>query len=320
MIPIKILYNKLESLSLMPWIESVNLVERASGKASTLTLKLCNADGRFLSLWAATKGDSIAAGISPAEPDNYAIRKISAAPAPSVVTWEAEGRPTTSKKPKNRGGGSPPPTKGAIVSDKLSWDAPLTNRRLKSIAERVCDECGLTLKYVAKSNPVISYVARYNETGFHLIERLCRRYALTVRANSDTVTILAAQTTKDAKPPAKVQISSASIKKLSTSDSTVPRSIKSARLDPRSGDSVRHSSGDGDGEDIDFDFDADDAGAIYAAHVSAASSTVVDIVPRSGITAGSVVDIADIGLREVIEMRYNRTGDSESMSLTVRPV
>lgn len=320
MMPIKVLYNKLDSPSLMPWIESIALVERSGGKASTLTLKLCNRDGRFLGSWGATRGDSVAVEIPPASADPYAIRKVSAERSPAVVTWEAEARPVVTKSPKGRGSGTPPPSAGAIVSEKKSWPEPLKNKRLKSIAERVCEECGLTLKYVAKENPIVPHVARYNETGFHLIERFARRFALTVRANAGVLTVLAGQAVRDATPPVRVTIQASSVKKLGSSEAVAPSVLRSARFDPRSDSPVKHSAGDGDGGEIDVDFDADNAVALYAEFTAAASSAVVDIIPQSGIVAGSIVDVPGLGLREVMEMRYNRTGDSESMSLTVRPV
>lgn len=318
MIPLDVLYNRLPSPSLRAWVESVSLVERRDGKASTLTVSLCNADGRFLGPWRATKGDSLSLSRPPAAPDVYAIKKISVRRSPAVVTWEAEGRPATTKAPRDRGRGTPPPSSGAFVEDKKSWDAAMENVRLRSLAERVCAECGLSLKYVAKKNPVIRYVARYNETGFHLLDRYCRMFALTLRATAGSVTILAAQSREDKSPTKSVALAMDGVEELSESQDMAARSVRSARLDPRSAQPVRFSAGDGDGTDIDVHYDAQAAADIYAATVAAARVAVVDIVPRADIVAGSIVDISGLGLREVTEMRYTRTGDAERMSLTVR--
>ena len=318
MIEFDVLYNRLSVPSLRKWVESVALVERSGGNASTLTLQLCNVDGRFLGPWRATKGDSIALSIPPASVSTFSITKIGANRSPAVVTWEAEGRPATTSAPTGRGKGTPPPSSGAIVEDKRSWDAPLKAARIKDIALRVCAECGLSLKYTASNNPVISYVARYNETGFHLLSRLCRRYALSVRASAGAVIITADRSSADSSPPASIRLSMSEIKGLSQAQDMKAKSVRSARLDPRGDKPVRMSAGDGDGTDIDLDYDADDATALYATAVASADQATVDIVPRPGIVPGSIVDIEGVGLREVVEMRYNRTGDTESMSLTVR--
>lgn len=318
MIPLEVLYNRLPSPSLGAWVESVELVERRDGKASTLTVALCNADGRFLGPWRATKGDSLSLSRPPSAPDVYAIKKISVRRSPAVVTWEAEGRPATTKAPSGRGRGTPPPDGGALVEDKKSWEAAAENIRLRDLAERVCSECGLVLKYVARKNPTIKYVARYNETGFHLLDRYCRMFALTLRATSGSVTILAVQSREDKSPPKSVALAMNGVEELAESQDMAARSVRSARLDPRSAQPVRFSAGDGDGTDIDVRYDAQAAADIYAASVAAARVAVVDIVPRADIVAGSVVDIQGLGLREVVEMRYTRTGDAERMSLTVR--
>ena len=318
MIAFDLLYNRLPSPSLGPWVESVSLVDRVSSRASTLSVTLCNADGRFLGPWRATNGDSLALSMPPAAPDVYSITKITAGRAPSVVTWEAEGRPATTSAPSGRGNGTPPPSSGAFVSVKKSWEEPLRGVDLRAVAVRVCAECGLSLKYVAKSNPKIAHVARYNETGFHLLDRLCRRFALTLRATSGAVTILPLQAVNEPSPAATVAVPGDGLITYSASDTIAARSVRSARLDPRSARPVRMQSGDGDGTDIDLDYDADAASELYAASVASAAVAVVDIVPLAGIVAGSIVDIPGLGLREVTEMRYNRTGDTERMSITVR--
>lgn len=320
MLPVDVLYNRLPSPSLRRWVESVSLVEQLSGRASTLSVSLCNADGRFLGDWRATKGDSIALSIPPASAEEFAIQKISHSRAPAVVTWEAEGRPATSKAPTGRGGGFPPPVRGAFVEDKRSWGEPLKNRRLRDVAQRVCDECGLSLKYVAKANPLIPYISRYNETGFHLLDRFCRVNALAVRATSGEVTILSTRAREDKSPPVSVSLSLDKVTGLTQSDTVSPRSVRSARLDPRSASTVRLVYGDGEGPDVDLPYDADAARSLYLAAVAECRMATVDIVPTAGITAGSIVDISGVGLREVVEMRYSRTGDVERMSLMVRAI
>lgn len=319
MIDFDVVYNKLDSPSLLPFLEAASLVEVTAGKASTLNLSLCNADGRFTGTWAATKGDSIALKMPPAGLMTFAIKKISVQASPRVVTWEAEARPSVSKSPSGRGSGSPPPSEGAIVSDKRSWnDGPLKNKTLREIAERVCRECGLTLKYVAKNNPKIEYVSRYNETGFHLLSRLAQRYGLGVRASAGTVSIIGAQRSEDKSPPVSVAFSADKIISLSKVDDVKPAAVKSARLDPRRAVDVRYSAGDGDGTVTALNFDADGAADIYSADVASGQAAQMQIVPTVGIVAGSVLNIEGYGLREVTEMRYNRGGDGETMTIITR--
>lgn len=319
MISFDVQYNKLNCPSLLPFLESAELVDVTAGKASTLRLSLCNVDGRFSGQWRATKGDSIALKMPPAGAVTFAISRISVQISPRVVVWEAEARPSVSKPPASRGSGSPPPKDGAIVSDKKSWkDGPLKNQTMRQIAQRVCSECGLALKYCAKSDPVFPYVSRHDETGFHLLTRLSRRFGLCVRASAGTLSIIGAQRSDDASPPESIAFSTDKIVSLAAMDAVSPSAVKSARLDPRSGKPVRHSSGNGDGTDIVLDFDADDAGSIYSADLASQKSSQMQIVPTAGIVAGSVLEIEGFGLREVVEMRYNRTGDSESMTILTR--
>jgi len=319
MIDFDVLYNKLDCPSLLPYLESAELVDVAAGRASTLRLSLCNIDGRFSGSWRGTKGDSISLKMPPAGSVTFAISKITIQAAPRVVVWEAEARPSVSRAPADRGSGSPPPKSGAVVSDKLSWkDGPLKGKTLKDIALRVCGECGLTLKYCARDNPIYPYVSRHDETGFHLLTRLARRFGLCVRASAGTLAIIGAQRSGDTQPPASIPFPRSKILSLSSVSDVSPASVKSARLDPRSGKAVRKSAGDGDGTNILLDFDAASAEAIYSADVASGQATQIQIVPTSGICAGSILDIEGSGLREVTEVRYNRAGDSESMTLITR--
>ena len=318
MIDFDVVYNKLDSPSLLPFLESAALVEVTAGKASTLSLSLCNADGRFTGSWQATKGDSISLRMKPAGLMTFAIKKISVQASPRVVVWEGEARPAVSKSPSGRGSGSPPPSSGAVVSDKKSWDEQVKNKTLKDIAQRVCSECGLRLQYCAKTNPKIEYVARYNESGFHLVDRLARRFGLCVRASAGTLSIIGAQRIEDASPPESIAFPVDKIISLAKVDDVKPAAVKSARLDPRSGEAVRMSAGDGDGVVDAYDFDLDDAGAIYDASVASGQAAELQIVPTAGIVAGTILSIDGYGLREVTEMRYNRTGDTETMRILTR--
>lgn len=319
MIDLEILYNKIGAPSLSPYIESVSLVDIASGKASTLSVTLCNADGRFTGQWRATKGDSISLSMPPAGSVSFAITRVIVQDRPRLVTWEAESRPAVSKAPKDRGAGSPPPSSGAIVRDKKSWDdGPIRGRRLKDIADRVCRECDLGLRYLAKDNPVIAHCARYNETGFHLLARLCRRFGLDVRASAGSVSIIGLQRSADASPPASMRFSTDKIISLLKVDDVSPSAVASSRLDPRSGKARSAQSGDGDGVVSFFDFDVEISSAVYDAALASSMTAELAVVPTPGVVAGCVLDITGAGLREVVEVRYTRTGDSEQMTLKTK--
>jgi hypothetical protein len=319
MIPLRITYNTLDTTrSLLPYMESVALNDVRAGRASTLTLTLNNADGRFTGAWRGTKGDSIAVEMPPASTERYAIKTISVRQSPRLVVWEAEARPATTKAVAGRGSGSPPPKSGAIVSEKKSWDKYRKNVTLKAVAGEVCSECGLMLKYCAKPNPEFSYVSRYNETGFHLINRLARSYGLDVRATAGELIIMGGVPKTEKSPVKPISVELAQVQSFGTAQEVSASSVQSGRLDPRKAAPVRHSAGDGDGVSDDADYDLDDASAIYDATRASAQSSEVTIIPRAGVVSGCVVQIADFGLREVTQMRYTRTGDAETMTLTTR--
>lgn len=319
MISFELQYNKKGCPSIAPFVESVELVDVASGKASTLSVTLCDTDGRFSGTWQATKGDSIAVKIPPAGAVSFAIKKITYTARPRLVTWVAEARPSVSKAPSGRGSGSPPPNEGAVVSDKKSWDdGPLVGLTLRAIAQRVCAECGLSLKYCVKGDPVISHCARYNETGFHLIDRLARRFGYAVRASAGALSIVGAKRSEDAAPPASMKFPVDRILSMGKAEVVPPASVASARLDPRSGEDVKFSAGDGDGG-VDFlDFDVEIPSAVYDAAAASSMAADLAIVPTAGVVAGSILDIDGLGLREVVEMKYTRTGDAETMTLKTR--
>lgn len=317
MIRLDIRYNELEA-SLMPFVEEVEYHDMMAGEPSELKITLCNADGRFTaSAWSATCGDSLSLQWGAARPEPLAISGIGVERVPRLVIWVARSIPVTSSAPSGRGGGTPPPAPGAFIDERKSWDT-VQRVRLSEIARRVCSECGLVLRYLSKSDPIIAQVARYNETGYHLIERLCRRYGLTVRSTASEVQIIARPGTMSAEAPvqATIELPRDRIISLRNVDSLPARAIKSVRRDPRSGDVIRRSVGSGDGSVIGLYYDIEDA-EIYDEAVLDAQAERMSVYPDDRITAGTLVK-TPYGLRVVTEMRYNRTGDSETMELMTR--
>lgn len=318
MIDFALTYNALSADVLMPFVESIEYTDFYKNTPSKLKVSLCNADGRFLAGWRATCGDAIAIKYGAATAEPMAISSISAGIAPAVVTWEASGVPVTTSAPSGRGGGFPPPKSGAFVSERRSWDSK-TNVGLLRVAELVCAECGLALKYTAKARPTIPQVARVNETGYHLLERLCRRYGLAVRATAGAVQIVSRPSSKGTGPDAQtaIEIPRARILGIADADSLPAANIKSARRSPRTGDVARASAGDGDGAGIALDFSADSPDALYAEAYLDSRASVLTIIPDARIVAGCIIR-TPYGLRLVTEMLYTRTGDTESQRLTTR--
>lgn len=318
MLALSIAYNKLTEGSLLRYAESISLTERLGGKASELAIALCDVDGRFsVGTYKAVKGDALSVGLGSVQPEQYSIDSIAVQMQPRVVTWNCTARPRTTSAPANRGNGTKPPDGGAIVDSKKSW-ATKQNVTLRAICGEVCSECGLKLDYRPKNDPKLSMVARYNETGFNLVSRLCRRYGFGVRATADRLIVLAATVKGDSSPPAEMQIPKTAIKSLQFDTKIKPQKVESARYDPRSQKTIEHSAGDGDGAESAFDFDVDDAGAVFDFSALASNVSSVDVLPDARYVAGAVVSIDGVGTYQIKEMHYTRSGTEESMSLTLK--
>lgn len=316
MIPLDLLYNGLSDKSILGFVESLEYTDRARSGESSLVVKLCNADGRFTGNWSASLGDGLSLRFGAASPEMMAIQKIGVEHRPRLVTWSAKCVPSASRAVQGRGAGTPPPASGAFVTDKKSWDA-VENITLQAIAVRVCAECGLSLSYLAKQNPTLPRTVRLRETGYHFLERLCRRYGLGIRAKADAVQIVARPSSSGDSPQGVLSLDESLVVSLQDVEALPARCIKSARRDPRSGTVLRSFAGDGDGAPVGLDFDALDADSIYTEAQLQAAACELSVVPDARFVAGALLS-TPYGLREVVEMRYTRTGDSESMLLITR--
>lgn len=67
-----------------------------------------------------------------------------------------------------------------------------------------------------------------------------------------------------------------------------------------------------------MDFDVEIPSAVYDAAAASSMAADLAIVPTAEVVAGSILEIDGLGLREVVEMKYTRTGDAESMTLKTR--
>lgn len=317
MMQVDVLYNRL-SASLLPFIESIEYVDTSGRSPSALVVTLCNADGRFTGQWACTRGDALSLRFGAATPEPLAITEVSVQHTPRLVTWRASARPATTRAPSGRGGGAPPPSSGALVSDKLSWDSYTAPVSLREVAARVCRECGLELRYAARSNPRILRVSRLRETGYHLLERLCRRYGLAIRATAAQVQIVARPGTADAPAQTPVEIPGGRIIALRSADSLAVARLQAAYRDPYTGSVDRTVYGDGDGEVMSLGYSVEDAAGVYGEAVLDALASELTVYPDAAYVAGALVKIDGVGLRVVTEMRYTRSGDAEAMVLQTR--
>lgn len=317
MLSFDVLYNRL-SASLLPYLESVEYIDTLGKDPSTLAVTLCNADGRFTREWACTKGDSLSLRFGAATPDPFAISEVSVEAVPRLVTWRASARPATIKAPSGRGKGTSPPSSGALISDKRSWDSYTSTVTLREVAQRVCSECGLTLHYSAKANPRLLRVARLRESGYHLLERLCRMHGLSVRATAARVQIVARPGTPDAPAQNVVDVPSDAVISMQNTEALKVSRIQSARRDPYTNRVERVSYGDGDGGIVSLGYSIADAASIYDEATLDALAGELAVYPDARYVAGAVLKIDGIGLRVVTEMRYTRTGDSEQMTLSTK--
>lgn len=317
MLSFDVLYNRL-SASLLPYLESVEYVDTLGKDPSTLAVTLCNADGRFTREWSCTQGDSLSLRFGAATPDPFAISEVSVEAVPRLVTWRASARPATIKAPAGRGKGASPPSSGALISDKRSWDSYTSTVTLREVAQRVCAECGLALQYSAKTNPRLLRVVRFRESGYHLLERLCRMHGLSVRATAARVQIVARPGTPDAPAQNVVDVPSDAIISIQNTEALRVSRIQSARRDPYTNRVERVSYGDGDGGVVSLGYSIADAASIYDEAILDALAGGLTVYPDARYVAGAVLKIPGLGLRVVTEMRYTRTGDSEQMTLSTR--
>lgn len=317
MLSLDVLYNRL-SASLLPYLESVEYVDTLGKDPSTLAVTLCNADGRFTREWSCTQGDSLSLRFGAATPDPFAISEVSVEAVPRLVTWRASARPATIKAPSGRGKGTSPPSSGALISDKRSWDSYTSTVTLREVAQRVCAECGLALQYSAKTNPRLLRVVRFRESGYHLLERLCRMHGLSVRATAARVQIVARPGTPDAPAQNVVDVPSNAIISMQNTEALKVSRIQSARRDPYTNRVERVSYGEGDGGIVSLGYSIADAASIYDEAILDALAGGLTVYPDARYVAGAVLKIDGIGLRVVTEMRYTRTGDSEQMTLSTR--
>lgn len=317
MLSFDVLYNRLGA-SLLPYLEQVEYVDTVGRDPSTLAVTLCNADGRFTREWSCTKGDSLSLRFGAATAEPLAISEVSVEAVPRLVTWRASARPATVKAPSGRGGGTPPPSSGAFVSDKRSWDSYTSTVTLREVAQRVCAECGLALHYSAKTNPRLLRVARLRESGYHLLERLCRMHGLAVRATAAQVQIVARPGTPEAPAQNVVDVPSDAIISMQQTDALKVAKIQSARRDPYTNRVERVSHGDGDGGVVSLGYSIADAAGIYDEAILDALAGELTVYPNPRYVAGAVLKIPGLGLRVVTEMRYTRSGDAEQMSLVTK--
>lgn len=314
MIDVKLQYNKL-ACDLMPFCENIQYTDRKSGSASTLNIVLNNADGRFLRNWAATKGDGITLNFGQAGGITFSVDKITTSFKPSVVTWNCSSRPRTTTTINSRGAGTPPPQHGAIVDEKKTRDT-LTNIKFSELLKLIAGECGLKAVYLPKNDPILSYVAQYRESGYDLLTRYAKRYGLELRATATALQIIA-RSGQNLPLQETFELGRDNIKGVAQNAEIVPKNAVFSRFNPKTGELDAASVGDGVGADADINGILDDVNSVYDQINLSSALTGLDIIPTFKAVAGSLIKIENT-IVEVLEMTYNRTGDSETQSLRTR--
>lgn len=321
MIELAAKYNRLGA-DISYWIEGMTINEKDGKEASTLEITLCNSDGRFSGAWQAMQGDSVSIQLGQVPPENYSISSIAVSYSPKTVKWQCVARPVTTKAPAGRGSGSPPPAKGALVDSKKSWDA-IASITFSGLLARVCSECGLTPKYCPRKDPTLKNVVRYNESGWHLLDRYARGYGFNVRATADKVQIIAPaakQNNSGQTAQTTITLHNENILRFGAASKLAPAKVQSRRFDPHSAQVVEYSAGDGDGDQIDVTFDADGPESLYDACVMAGLARSIDVIPDARFVAGALISVDGAGTMQISEMRYTRTADSETMQITTKEV
>lgn len=316
MLELTVTYNRL-SADISRFVENLNLTERIGREAGTLDVTLCNADGRFTRDWQATQGDSLSLklGTIPSEP--YSITSVTVSTLPKTVTWQCKARPATTKSPEGRGSGTKPPAKGAVVDTRLSWPS-IASITLSGLLAKVCGECGLKSRFCPKKDPKLTNVVRYNESGWHLLDRYARSSGYSLRATADTVSIIAPKQSGNAGTQTDVHVPMSAILALGSAEGMKPAKVQSRRYDPRSAKIVEVSAGDGDGDELGFDFDIDDASSLYDDIMLSKLAQTLTVIPDARYVAGAMISVDSIGRLQVTQMTYSRTGDTETMQLSTR--
>jgi phage protein D len=319
MLDLTITYNRLDA-EISRFAESLTLTERIGKAAGTLDITLCNADGRFTRDWAATKGDSLSVklGDIPAEP--YSIESVAVSSSPRTVTWQCKARPATTKAPSGRGSGSPPPKSGAIIDTRASWPS-IASITLSGLLSKVCAECGLKAQYCPKKDVKLTNVVRYNESGWHLLERYAKKSGYSLRATATKVSIIAPkQSDNGGAPQVTVDITSSSIESLGNVDGIKPAKVQSRSYDPRSAEVVTSSAGDGDGSDIGVDFTLDDAVGLYEDIALSQGVHTLTVIPDSRYVAGAILGVVGASRMQITQMTYTRSADGETMQVEARAI
>lgn len=180
---IKIMYNGV--INLAPLIVSCAISD-AIGEASTAEVELIPscAYGVLPSF-----GDSI--GISfitkkgESPETSYTIQEVKDSGG-GTLSWSAVAKPIARKSTGSKG--KQPPTGGAIMSKAKT--ETLTFVSFAAYAAQVAKEADMKLLFTAPDK-VISKLARYQETGYYVLSRLCSRYGYFLRVEADRIVITA---------------------------------------------------------------------------------------------------------------------------------
>ena len=198
--------------------------------ADTITIRLSDAQHKYLREWTIDKGTEIIAKIQTqdwAKPGeklqvdcgSFYVDRIDYGSNPSVVEIKATSIPVSS-------------TLKSVVKNN-AWE----NQTIKQIAEQIARESGMTLDYRAKENPVMARCDQDEESDGTLLMRLATDAGLCLKVQKKTI-ILFDEAALDAQEPwitITRDVQPIMAWRLKTSSNRTVRGMKTAYMNPESG-------------------------------------------------------------------------------------
>lgn len=151
--------------------------DHAGAQCDDYSLTIQNRDGRWMKAWMPKEGDTINARIITKNWTNTIdcgtaiIDDLSFSGWPMTVEIKALAMPMN--------------TDFSDVEKNRTW----SESTLKSIAQSIADENGLTLSYRAANNPTLSFISQTEKSDKTFLHDLCEKYGLTMKPYSGGLVI-----------------------------------------------------------------------------------------------------------------------------------
>ena len=215
---------------LAPELISFEHSDDTERNADTITIKISDAQHKYLLEWTIDKGTEIVAKIQTfnwskpgetleVECGSFYVDRIEYSSNPSIVTIKATSLPVSGS------------FKG-VVKNK-GWE----NQTLKQIAEQIAKESGLKLDYRAKDNPQMARCDQDYESDGRLLLRLATQAGLCVKVQKKTLIIFDEEELDKQEPWTTLTRDITPIKswRLTTSSNHTVRGIRSSYMSPDTG-------------------------------------------------------------------------------------